>query len=90
MHYTDSWAIPQTRADVEAALDGGKLFLAMQGGRWWKARRNGATKLWKREPDRFVIPVKAGFKATGRVDQTWLGRGDLFRVEPTNASRFGE
>lgn len=27
-----------------------------------RARRNGATKTWKREPGRFRIPVKHGLK----------------------------
>lgn len=33
------------------------------------ARRNGATKTWKRDPDRFSLPVKYGLYECFRVDE---------------------
>ena len=35
----------------------------MANGRYWKLRRNGATKTWKRDSNRFRIPVKAGLRS---------------------------
>lgn len=57
------WRTPVDRHDLEKALDAGKLYINIYGGpKWWLVRRNGRTQLWKRTPDRFRIPVKAGFK----------------------------
>ena len=50
--------------NVEAVLDAGELFCAMNTGRWWKVRRNGATKRWKTRPKDIRIPIKFGFKQT--------------------------
>lgn len=55
---------------VEIALDEDNLWALMQNGRYWKLRRNGQTKLWKRSPERFSIPVKAGLKSYGRIEET--------------------
>ena len=54
---------------LEQALDSGRLFVLVSAAndRWWKARRNGMTKRWKRQPQRFRIPIKAGFKLTGAI-----------------------
>ena len=56
-------------AEIEQALDSGKLFAAMSGGRYWQCRRNGRTQTWKRQPNRFRIPVKAGFRTCGEVTE---------------------
>lgn len=55
------------REEIEAALKEGRLFVAMANGRWWRARRNGATQTWKTRPGHFSIPVKAGLKACVRL-----------------------
>jgi hypothetical protein len=65
-----------TLQEIEAALDSGQLFVPM----WrnmatmtctaYQARRNGATKRWKREPDRFRIPIKFKFRDCCALDQT--------------------
>jgi hypothetical protein len=34
-----------------------------------KYRRNGATKEWKRDPNRFQIPVKRGLYEHGYINQ---------------------
>lgn len=61
-----------TRAQIETALDSGKLFIAMyQPGRWWALRRNGRTQTWKRSPERFRIPVKFGLKGYDAIEETY-------------------
>jgi hypothetical protein len=70
-----------TRAEIERALDNGQLFIAMQNGNHWRARRNGATKTWKTRPDKFSIPFKCGLKSCGRIDAEWLNRNnDWFQI----------
>lgn len=51
-----------THHNIDELLDSGQLEIAMQNGRWWALRRNGATKRWKSDPERVRIPVKAGFR----------------------------
>jgi hypothetical protein len=46
---------------LETLLDTGRLQVWC-GTAWYDARRNGKTKLWKRSPHRFAIPMKVGFK----------------------------
>lgn len=58
---------PLDRQDIELALRSGKLFVAMANGKWWQARKNGATKLWKTRPDHFRIPIKAGLRVYGAI-----------------------
>jgi hypothetical protein len=53
-----------SREDVETALDQGKLFVRMRNGNNWRVRRNGKTQTWVKEPSRFRIPCKAGFRVT--------------------------
>jgi hypothetical protein len=48
---------------IGTLLDRQQLCAVMRNGNWWRIRRNGATKLWKRDAERFAIPVKAGLKA---------------------------
>jgi len=64
---------------IEAALDSGKLEVSVGKDRWWKARRNGATKTWKTRPGEFSIPVKAGLRTTGRIDHDTL-EGRVWRI----------
>ena len=45
---------------VEQALDNHNLWLLIRSGRYWRCRRNGVTKTWKRDPFRFRIPIKCG------------------------------
>lgn len=71
-----------TKAEIEAALDAGHLWALMYSGRWWRLRRNGATQTWKRQPDRYSIPVKAGLRSTARIDNDWPA--DNLRVSETD------
>lgn len=59
-----------TREEIEKALDEGRLWMQVRGGRWWICRRNGKTRTWKRTVFRFEIPIKAGLKVTGRIGHT--------------------
>lgn len=59
---------PINLADIEAALDGHSLYVAAGQGRFYLARRNGQTKRWKREPDRFRLPIKYGFKSCAAIE----------------------
>ena len=66
------WINPTTRQEVETALDAGKLYAEWVVGKWWQVRRNGQTQTWKRDPGRFRIPFKVGFKGCGAIDQNTL------------------
>ena len=77
-----AWPQPATLEEAEAALGAGRLFVFMAHGRYWLARRGGATKLWKRDPARFRVPIKAGFRARGAIEPWNLSQ---FRVRPLGA-----
>lgn len=50
-----------TRTEFEAALDGHILWVKenwQEGPRWYMVRRNGKTKTWARDKNRWKIPVK--------------------------------
>jgi hypothetical protein len=67
-----------TRKEIETALDTGRLWL--RRGRTTNAircRRNGRTATWKTRPTEFSIPIKFGFRGTGRVDHS---NTELFEV----------
>ena len=57
------------RKTIEDALDQGHLWMAVAGSRWWRCRRNGQTRTWKRDATRFDIPIKAGWKVYGNITQ---------------------
>lgn len=52
------------RRQIEQALDSGKLQVLWKSGNWNAVRRNGATRTWKTDPERFVIPCKSGLRDT--------------------------
>ena len=58
--------------EIESALDSGQLYIRKAYGNLWKVRRNGETKLWKRQPGIFRIPIKFGFKSYGEINDTTL------------------
>lgn len=61
-----------TLAEIEAALDSGRMNARMQSGKCWQLRRNGQTKTWKTRPGEYRIPVKAGLRSTGYIEHTSL------------------
>jgi hypothetical protein len=66
--------MPMTLEQCEQALDSGRLHIQWHNGKWYTVRRNGQTKRWKRDPSRFRIPCKTGFKDTFVIARDW---GDL-------------
>lgn len=62
---------------VAYELDAGCLWVRLNNGRYWRLRRNGATKLWKRDAFRYRIPVKAGmYLFTEITNHTEVGTFD--------------
>lgn len=73
----DSAIIETDIASIEHALAHGCLWVKMVNGRYWRLRRNGCTKRWKRDLYRFRIPVKAGLKAYASItNETVIGDYD--------------
>jgi hypothetical protein len=67
------------RKDFEQSLDAGNVYVAAGGGRYWLARRNGATKFWKTRPLDWSVPIKYGLKECARVTHENFN-SDLVRV----------
>jgi hypothetical protein len=59
-----------TRETIDAMLDAGKIETAMRNGKWWRIRRNGATKHWKRDANRICIPYKAEMNVFGQITES--------------------
>lgn len=72
------------RKRVEAALDAGRLEIAMRTGKWWKARRNGKTQLKIILPNDYSIPIKFGLKSCARLTPNWVEGVHYRIVEKTN------
>ncbi|MCX6783338.1 MAG: hypothetical protein NTZ20_05140 [Candidatus Levybacteria bacterium] len=60
---------PITRENIDSLLNSGKIEIAMGGGKWWRIRRNGATKHWKRDATRIYVPFKMGLKEWGNLTE---------------------
>lgn len=58
-----------TRSNVDALLDAGSIEAAMRNGNWWRIRRNGKTRTWKRDANRIEIPFKMGMYGYGTITQ---------------------
>jgi hypothetical protein len=60
-----------TRQELETALDSGRLEIngCYNGSGWYRARRNGKTRTWKRDAERFEVPIKWAFKNYGTIDR---------------------
>lgn len=58
------------RSEIESALDSHKLSVRMHNGNYWQVRRNGKTQTWKRRPNDFRIPIKAGFNSFGEITES--------------------
>lgn len=72
-----------TREQIESALDRGELFVANRYRKWYRARRNGQTKLWKTRPNEFRIPIKFMFNGYGTITHSDLN-ADWWHVgDPT-------
>ena len=75
-----------TRQDIETALANGHLWIAMTNGRYWRLRRNGKTRIWKRDPARFEVPCKMGLKLYCVVDNQNINSAELIisETQPQN------
>lgn len=72
-----------TREEFETALDAGTLWVRVPLGpdRWYRCRRNGRTKLWKRLASRFEIPIAYRYRDTVRVsDRDWPRINYWFKI----------
>lgn len=74
-------ASSRTLAQLETALDAGKLETRMNNGNWWKVRRNGRTQTWKTRPTEFRIPIKIGFRGTGAITHQSIDSHELRIVD---------
>ena len=75
------WANPANLMDIEKALDARCLYIAITNGRWWLARRNGATRKWVTRPDEYRVPIKYGLRGAGGI--THDTSMDLMRIAGT-------
>lgn len=62
-----------TRENIDKLLDARRIEAAMRDGKWWRIRRNGATKRFKRDPMRIRVPVKAGMKSYYTITEADFG-----------------
>jgi len=75
-----------TREAFETALDSGQLLTMVQWrdhSQWYTCRRNGRTRTWKRDSDRFIIPIKYRYRDTMRVTERHFNNGSVdhwFRI----------
>lgn len=68
--------VQQAMAASEFHLDAG----CRQGGKVYKVRRNGNTQRWKRQPERFRVPVKHGLYTYGDIDNYSMCNAELFHT----------
>lgn len=62
---------------VRYELENGSLWIRLNNGRYWSVRPNGKTQLWKRNPWRYRIPVKAGLYVYSEItNETVIGHCD--------------
>lgn len=77
--------LPMTREEFETALDTDILWIRVPWSsgpdRWYRCRRNGRTKLWKRLTSRFEIPVAYRYRDSTRVsDRDWPQVHHWFKI----------
>lgn len=58
---------PMTREECLDQTWGREIPCILTNGRLGRVRLNGAIKTWKREPDRFEIPIKYGMYECARL-----------------------
>ena len=74
-------------AEIEDALDMGSLWIQVAGARYWKVRRNGATRTWKKPIAGWRVPVKFGFRYCTQIDASsdvgWVAGRHAFVISDT-------
>jgi hypothetical protein len=61
------YRLAANRKDFEESLAAGNVYVCVGNGRFWLARRNGATKFWKTRPLDWMVPVKMGLRAHAQI-----------------------
>ncbi len=80
-----------TREEFEQALDERRLWIMeyqRTGQKNFLVRRNGQTKTWKKQPERWEIPIKWKLKDTARVNNTMYLAG-WFKIQPGPSELVG-
>jgi hypothetical protein len=85
-----------TREAFEAALDSGRLETLLQTilgtrgePRWYRCRRNGRTRTWKRDTTRFAIPIKFRLKNCDLITSEDFYSGEVDKWFRISKSEFG-
>jgi hypothetical protein len=81
-----------TREEFETALDERRLWIVeyqVQGRRNYLVRRNGRTKTWKTDPNRFEIPIKWKLRNTARINEK-VELNAWFVTQPGPSKLVGE
>jgi hypothetical protein len=66
-----------TRDNIDSLLDRRQIEVAMTHGKWWEIRRAGATKHFKRDPLRIVVPYKMGMHGHGTITEVDFGSSEI-------------
>ena len=72
---------PGQASEVIALLDKGLLYILMQNGNYWRLHRNGKTQFWKRRPQAFRVPCKAGLRSYFQLTQDSMQEAALGVME---------
>lgn len=70
-----------TRDNVDSLLDRRQIEVAMSYGKWWEIRRNGATKRFKRDPLRIIIPYRMGLLRHGTITEVDFGSSEILNPD---------
>jgi len=64
-----------TRENVDTLLDSELMQVYVGNDKWYKMRRGGRTKTWKKSPERIYIPYKYGFNGYGKIEAEDFSHG---------------
>lgn len=65
---------PQTIAEMIAYCDSKSHIYVLSNSRAVRVKINGKTRRWKRQPDRFEIPIKYGLRECMTMTAEWIDR----------------
>jgi hypothetical protein len=84
-HVLKSWRVgistQVTRGELDKLVDAGQVFIRMKSEKWWQIRRNGKTRTWKRNANRFALPFKYGLYGYGTITEADLLEGNRLNPE---------
>ena len=58
-------------------------------GKWYRVRRNGVVQSWKRDPHRYRLPFKHGFRGYGFVSSSTLHNNTVQTMCWINGKPYG-